>query len=318
MAVLALAIIVTAGLLARFVIVAWDIKPGYDIYYIQDAAGHAVLAGQNPYLTHVYHAGYPYWPMSAILAAAGLALGDARWSLLPADVATFIAFVAIARNVGLPGRIGAIAGALFLWDAAGLFITWQSMTEPLVIAFTMCGIALLTRPRPRGILAGIALGFAMATKQFAVGFVVPLLFTRKRYQQLAAAAAFLVSGLMLVAYFAESPSAFVAGSIASHLGEASRPYALNLLDPLPPIVPPIHLPFVFAAIAALTAALIVRTRWGDSVDGWVATTLALGVVAFALIDISFLNYYQIPLALMLVLSLLPEASGRGMQGVGTS
>jgi hypothetical protein len=317
-AVLALAIIVAAGLAARFVIVAWDMKPGFDIYPIQEAAGNAVLAGQNPYLTHVYHSGYPYWPLSAVLAAAGLVVGDTRWSLLLADAVTVTAFVAIARNVGLPGRIGAIAGALFLWDSAGLYITWQSMTEPLVIAFTMCGIALLTARRPRGILAGIGFGLALATKQIAVGLVAMLLLTRQRQQQLAGVTAVVVAGLILLPFLARSPEAFVEGSIASHLAEQSRAYALNLLDPLPGIVPPIQLPFVITAIVALTAALIVRRRWGDGVDGSIAATIALGVVAFALIEISFVNYYQIPLALMLVLALLPEGSGSEEPRLGTS
>jgi len=37
------------------------------------------------------------------------------------------------------------------------------------------------------------------------------------------------------------------------------------------------------------------------------------IVAFALIGISFLNYYQIPLALILVLVLLPESAPAGTQ-----
>jgi hypothetical protein len=310
-AVLALAVIVGAGLLARFGIVAWDIKPGFDIYFIQEAAGRAVLAGQDPYLTHVYHSGYPYWPLSAVLAAGGLALGDARWSLLLADAATVIAFAAIARNVNLPGRIGALAGALLLWNSAGLFITWQSMTEPLVITFTTIAIALLTRPRPRGVLAGIAFGLAIATKQFAVGFVPLLLVSRNRHQRAAFAAAVLTGGLILALFLARSPAAFLEGSVASHLAEPSREYAFNLLDPLPGIVPPIQLPFVVTGIVALATALIVRLRWPDAVDGWIAGTIALSIVAFALIGISFFNYYQIPLALILVLVLLPERTTAG-------
>ena len=40
-------------------------------------------------------------------------------------------------------------------------MTWQSMTEPVVVAVTTIGIALLTRPRTRGVLAGIAFGLAI-------------------------------------------------------------------------------------------------------------------------------------------------------------
>src|SRR5207248_2856522 len=117
----------------------------------------------------------------------------------------------------------------------------------------------------------------------------------------------------LLPFLARSPAAFLEGSIASHIAEPPREYAFNLLDPLPGIVPPIHLPFVLTGIVALTTALVVRLRWPDAVDGWIAATTALMIVAFALIGISFMNYYQIPLALILVLVLLPESASAGTQ-----
>jgi hypothetical protein len=302
----ALAVIVAAGILARFVIVAWDMEPGFDVHLIQQAAGRAILVGENPYLTHVYHSGYPYWPLSAVLAAAGLAAGDARWGLLLADAATVIAFIVIARNLNLPGRVGALLGSLFLWDSSGLYMTWQSLPEPLVIAFGAIGVALLTRPRARGLAAGIAFGLAVATKQLGLGLLPLLPISRHRPQRSAFAAALLVSGVILVCFLALSPAAFIEGSFTSHLVEPSRDYAINLLDPLPGIVPPFNVPFVITAIAALGAGLIVRLRWPDAVDGWLAGTVSLLFVAFSLIGISFLNYYQIPLTLLLILVLIPK------------
>ncbi len=306
--VIAVALVVGAGLLARFVIVAWDLKPGMDVYPIQDAAGRAVLAGKDPYLTHVFQSGYPYWPLSALLAAGGLVLGDVRWTLLAADAVTLIAFAVIARNVNLPLSVGAIAGALFLWDAGGLYVTWQSMTEPLVIAFIMSGIALLTRPRPRGVLAGVAFGLAIATKQFAVGLLPLLPLSRKREPWIAFAAAVVASAFVLLPFIAADATAFRAGSISSHLAEPPRSYAFNLLDLLPGIIDPVRAPFVITAIAAMIAGSVVRLRWPDAVSGWLAATTALMIVAFGLIGFSFINYYQIPLALILVLALLPEAT----------
>jgi hypothetical protein len=78
------------------------------------------------------------------------------------------------------------------------------------------------------------------------------------------------------------------------------------LDPLPGIVPRLNVPFVFTAIVALGTGLAVRFRWPDAIDGWLAATIALLMVAFALIGISFLNYYQIPLALILLLVIVPD------------
>jgi hypothetical protein len=81
---------------------------------------------------------------------------------------------------------------------------------------------------------------------------------------------------------------------------------VNLLDPLPGVLPRLNVPFVVTGILALGIGLIVRFRWPDSIDGWLAGSVALLFVAFALIGISFLNYYQIPLALLLILVMVPD------------
>ena len=301
-----LAVVIVAALGARFSIIAWDVEPGFDVHLIQEAAGRAVLAAQNPYLTYVYDSGYPYWPLSALLAAAGLVVGDARWGLLVADAAIVGAFIVIARNVGAPGRLGALAAALLLWNSSGLYMTWQSMPEPAVIAFAAAGVAALTRPRSRGRLAGAALGMAIATKQLGLGLLPFLLLSRRSHNRTALVVAGLVSGIIVGALMALNPSAFLEGSLTSLLVEPARGYAINLLDPLPGIVQRFTVPIAVVAIVALGTGLLVRLRWPDSLDGWLAASIALLTVAFALIGISFVNYYQIPLALLLVLVLVPD------------
>jgi hypothetical protein len=306
LAAAAVSAVIALAIAARFTIVAWDMEPGFDVHLIQEAAGKALLAGQNPYLTHIYDSGYPYWPLSAVLAAAGLVFGDARWGLLVADGVTVAAFIAIARNVGAPGRVGAVAAALLLWNASGLYMTWQSLPEPAVIALSAVGIAILTRPAPRGWLAGVAFGLAIATKQLALGLLPFLLISRNPRQRVVFATATVVSGVIVLAFLALAPSQFIEGSIASHLVEPARTYAINLLDPLPGIVPRLNVPFVVTAVVALGIGLAVRLRWPDAIDGWLAASTALLMVAFALIGISFLNYYQIPLALLLILVMIPD------------
>lgn len=302
----ALVVVVAAGLLARFTIVAWDIQPTFDVHLIQEAAGRAILSGENPYLTRVYAPGYPYWPGSALLAAAGLLVGDARWGLLACDALIVMAFTVIARNVGAPARIGALAGALLLWNSSGLYMTWQSLPEAAVIASAAVGIAGLTAPRSRGRVAGIALGLAVAIKQLGLGLLPFLVLSRHGRQRTAFVIASIVAGLLVGAFLVLDPTAFIGGSVASHLVEPSRNYAINLLDPLPGIVPRLHVPFAFTAVISLGIALAVRMRWPDAIDGWLAATVALLMVAFALIGISFLNYYQIPLALILLLVMIPD------------
>ena len=302
-----LVLVVVAALAARFAIVAWDVEPGFDVHLIQDAGGRAILAGSNPYLADTaYHSGYPYWPLSAVLAAGGLLFGDARWGLLVADAVTVMAFVVTARNVGMPGRLGALAAALLLWNSSGFYLTWQSLPEPAVIALAATGIALLTGPRARGLLAGVALGLAIGVKQLGLGMLPFLPLSRDRGRWTAFAVASAVSGAILLAFLSWSPDAFLRGTISSHLVEPARDYAVNLLDPLPGIIPRLNVPFVVTAFLALGVGLAVRLRWPDSIDGWLAATAALFTIAFAFIGISFVNYYQIPLALLLLLVLIPD------------
>jgi len=302
----ALGVVLLASLAARFTIVAWDIEPGFDVHLIQQVAGQALLHGQNPYLTHVYAPGYPYWPLSAVLAAGGLLFGDARWGLLLGDALTVVGFVAIARNVGAGAMLGALAAAVLLWNPSGLYMTWQSLPEPMVIGLAAIGIAWLTAPRPRVALAGVAFGLSIATKQLALGLMpfLPLSRDRGRWTSFGVAAA--VSGTIVAAFLLLDPSAFLGGSVGAHLVEPGRDFAVNLLDPLPGVIPRLNVPLVVTGIIALGVGLIVRLRWPDAIDGWLASSAALLTVAFSLIGISFVNYYQIPLALLLILVMVPD------------
>jgi hypothetical protein len=305
----ALVVVVGAALVARFAVIAFDMEPGFDVPLIQEAAGRALLAGENPYHTYVYDSGYPYWPLAAVLGAGGALAGDARWGLVIADAVTVLAFIVIARNVGAPGRLGALAGGLFLWNSSGLLVTWESLPEPAVIALATVGVALITRPGNRGRLAGIALGCAIAVKQLGLGLLPLLPISRSRTAWTATAIATAVAGAILLPFYLLDPAAFLEGSVSSHMVEPARDFAVNLLDPLPGVVPRITVPLVVTGALALGIGLAVRLRWPDAIDGWLAGSIALLTVAFSLIGISFVNYYQIPLALLLVLVLIPDGWG---------
>jgi hypothetical protein len=302
----ALGVVVLASLVARFAIIAWDVEPGFDVHLIQKAAGEALLAGQNPYLTHVYDSGYPYWPVAAILAAGGLLLGDARWLLIAGDALTVVAFVAIARNLGAQRSLGLMAAAVLIWNPSGLYMTWQSMPEAAVIGLAATSVALLTRPRPRAALAGAVLGLSIATKQLAMGLLPFLPLSRERGRWTAFGVAAAVTGVIVAVFLVLNPAAFLEGSVSSHLVEPSRGYAVNLLDPLPGVIPRLNVPFVVTGGIAVAIGLLVRLRWPDSIDGWLASSAALLAVAFTMIGIAFVNYYQIPLALVLILMLVPD------------
>ena len=109
---------VVVGMVFRVVIVATDAPPFFDVFYIQQAAGDALLGGIDPYLTQVWVNGYLYLPLAAIAAAAGELFGDARWASIAGDLMVVVALVVFARRVGaaagaglaLAGRVGLVGG----------------------------------------------------------------------------------------------------------------------------------------------------------------------------------------------------------------
>jgi uncharacterized membrane protein len=185
-------------------------------------------------------------------------------------------------------------------------MTWQSLPEPAVIAFAALGVAAITRNGNRGRLAGVALGLAVATKQLGLGLIPLLPLTRDRHRWMTFLVAGAVSAAILLPFLALNPSAFLLGSVSSHVVEPARDYAVNLLDPLPGVLPRLNVPLVVTGLLALGLGLLVRLRWPDAIDGWLAGSVILLTVAFSFIGISFVNYYQIPLALLLVLIMVPD------------
>jgi hypothetical protein len=152
----------------------------------------------------------------------------------------------------------------------------------------------------------VAFGIAIATKQLALGLMPFLPLSRDRGRWIAFGAAALASGGLVLVFLLMNPGAFLGGSVSSHLVEPSRDYAVNLLDPLPGVLPRLNVPLVVTGLLALGLGLLVRLRWPDAIDGWLAGSVILLTVAFSFIGISFVNYYQIPLALLLVLIMVPD------------
>ncbi len=150
---------------------------------------------------------------------------------------------------------------------------------------------------------------AVATKQLGLGLLPLLPLSRSRSRWTATAVAGAVAGAIILPFFLLDPAAFLEGSVSSHMVEPARDFAVNLLDPLPGVVPRFNVPLVVTGVLALGIGFVVRLRWPDAIDGWLAGSIALLTVAFSLIGISFVNYYQIPLALLLVLVMIPDGWG---------
>jgi Glycosyltransferase family 87 len=300
----ALGVAVAVGVVFRLVIVATDAPPFFDVFYIQEAAGDALLAGIDPYLTQVWVNGYLYLPLAAIAAAAGEQFGDARWASIAGDLMVVVALVLFARRIGASARSGLAMAAVWVWWAAGLYIVWQGFPEPVLIGFAALAAAALAGDAPRTVLAGVLVGLAAATKQFGLGLIPFLPLRRGGWKAVVAAG---VTWLIVVVPFALwHPDRFFEGALFSLVREPARDYAFNVLNwPGVSIDPPLVLVFV----VSLAIGWLCQRRQDSPVAAWLAGSVGLFLVAFALNRIAFVNYFAIPMALMLFL-ILAYASGR--------
>jgi hypothetical protein len=285
---LALLATIAAGLGTRALVVLLDIAPTFDVPLIQMAAGEAVLDGESPYLTRVYSGGYPYLPVASLAAAAGLVVGDARWTSVLADLVSCAAVIGIAGFLRQPRVVGLAGSAMWAWHSGALYVTWQGFPEPVLIAFSLLAMAILCSRAPAWV-AGAAMGLAVATKQFGAAILVTALAMGPRGRDVAAVAG--ATALAVILPFAVShPVDFVNGTLVSLAAEPGRPHALNLSG----------LSLLAVPLALLGTFLALR-GWQHPLFAWSAAASLLLLAAFAFNPIAFVNYYATVLGLMLPL-----------------
>lgn len=301
--------VIAAGLVYRAAIIAWDAPPSFDVPLLQTAAGRAILALSDPYLVSIGSTPFPYLPGAALAAAAGEFVGDARWASWLGDAATAGGLALFARRSGADPRLGLVLAALWTWWSGGSFVTWQGFPEPVLIGSMTLGAAGLAGPRPRRRLAGFLLGLAVATKQFGLGLVPFLPWTTRSWRTTLVAVAVTVVAV-IVPFALWHPERFVEGAVLFHLREPGRAFALNLVN-WPPLR--IEVPVVVAAAAAIAFGWVCRSRRQSAMTAWLAGSAGLLLLAFGLNPIAFVNYYAIPLALILLLVLAIDGERRSAE-----
>jgi hypothetical protein len=178
------------------------------------AAGHAMLAGQNPYTLPIdpevagAFSGYKYLPvMPAVYLPLGLALG-ARGVLvtnLLLQAATIALMLGLGRRIGAP-RAGAIGAALYLslpLVAQQLFAkgtTDLAAVVPLFLAFLAFGRS--------DFLSGLCAGLSIAAKLFPGVAFAPCLLPAGGAARLRYALGVVVGLLPILPYALAAPTAF--------------------------------------------------------------------------------------------------------------
>ena len=293
-------------------------EPVIDVYVFQRDASDAISRGNNPYALTFPDVigpewygpglsingrllfGYPYMPLTLLLAWPGHALaGDYRYAALAA-MALSAALIAYAPR--RPGVVSFGAAALLLLMPRGMYVLERGWSEPFVLltfATTVFCAARLPRATPW------VLGLFLASKQYVpFGIGTVLLLVQQPLNLRATATllgkAFVAAAVVTVPMVLWDLAAFWRSAVALQFNQPFRWDSLSFLawargggrEPLP--APMLAVPFV--ALALATAAVLWRCR--HTVAGFAAGTALVFFAFFAFNKQAFANYYYFVIGAM--------------------
>lgn len=293
----------------------WLIKaspaPFIDVYVFQRDGVAALLQGNNPYALRypdiygnspfygeglsiggVLQFGYPYFPLSLLLALPGqVFFGDYRYAQLGA-MALSAALIAYAR----PGRVGVAAAAMLLFTPRVFFVLEQGWTDPFVL-LGMSAVVFIAlrwkRPLP------YALGLLFAVKQYTL-FMVPaaLKLVPRPLQAKLVLKVVAAGALVTVPFVLWGPRDFWHDVVALQVLQPFRTEALSYLawsnDGKS------HWPTSLAFVAATAGVLLGMWRQPRTPMGFAATCALSYLGFFAFNKQAFCNYYYFTLGALLV------------------
>ncbi len=296
--------------------------PVIDVVTVHDEAFAALARGESPYsmsFPDLYRGqqdfyppgmvengrvqyGFPYPPLSLVMAWPGHALGDFRYAELAALVLGAAALVAAGRR----SAVAVLAAGVLLFTPRGFFALEQSWTEPFAIGWL--GLAVWAASTGKPLAAAAALGLAMATKQYLV-LAAPMLWhladtpARRRDVILVAAATAVAATLPALA----DPTGFFHSAVMVQVREGLRMDALSLAVPLARATGAPLPGVAYAALVAFAALLAIR-RAPSTPAGATAAFAVTVLTAFAFGKKAFCNYYVLVIA-ALVMAIAARRAG---------
>ena len=225
---------------------AWMIvnapRPIIDVWWLQQGACEALLQGKNPYSAE-YPFGdprqlapeirnipkvqyFPYPPLSLLAVLPGYLLGDVRWSLLVAMLASAALLVATGRRLGLPPAHPAeLIAVAFLCHPRGLMVVRNAWTEPLLALAGMAAIWAAAARRNKLFIFSLA-GLATVKQTGILG--VPGIWSSSPSLWRTAIPAGLVAFALVVPFWLWDPGAFWKGVVTTHLWSPIRLDSLSV------------------------------------------------------------------------------------------
>lgn len=282
-------------LLAHLALGAWILRtssiPDSAVHGIQRAASASLLQGRTPYelsFPELHGRGFPYLPLALMLDALGQAVaGDHRYAQLVAITAAG-GLMASAR----PGRVGAVAAALFLFTPRMFLVLQQGWMETFIVLALAASVWCACR-RPK--LFPYVLGMLFALKAYLVlGLPSAALMLRRPIKRRDALALSLKAvGAALVVTFplaAWAPGAFLRSVGTLELDPTFKPEPLSYLAYFAR-EGGLQFPSVVAYVAAAFAAALALWRAPRTAAGFAAALALTFGAFFAFHPAATVNHY---------------------------
>ena len=286
--------------------------PPIDVWAWHREALDALFSGRNPYamtMPNIYGAassqyygpglvagdrvlmGFQYPPLSLFLAVPGYLVGDYRYSLLIAGAVT-----GGVLYLSRPGRIGAVAAALWLFSPIAFFVIGCGWTDSFAVLFlAMTAFAASRRSR----WTFVPLGLLFAVKQYAV-LAAPLVLllpaiengepVRGQIRLLLKAAA--VGIAVTAPMFLLNPSAMFRDLIVFQVLQPFRAESLSIPGWWHQVMQGGQLPVWLCFVAIVPATLVALWRRRMTACGFPLGTAFVLMVFFAFGKQAFVNYYH--------------------------
>jgi hypothetical protein len=287
--------------------------PATDVFNFQRGALEALRHGRDPYsikFRNIYHPyegfyppgmvvrgvlqfGYPYPPLTLLLAGAALPFGDIRYAHLAALALGGGALASMQR-----GRLGPLAAGLLLFSPRFGLLLQMSWTEPFVILLLILTV-LCARRAPR--LVPLALGLLLASKQYlvliapAAILLVPEGPDLRKTARLLLVASGVAAAVTLPLALWDLP-AFVRSAVLLHLRQPLRMDSLSFAIAVGRAGGPRAVVSWSALLLGPAALALALWRAPRTPAGFAAATAFVFLVFFAWSQQAFCNYYFLPMA----------------------
>jgi hypothetical protein len=305
-------LLLIASLLVPHVIIGLAVirrlpNPNFDVYLYQMQSLKALLKGINPHTltigygkgdevnfnpAYIYggriHIGFPYPPLSLLLALPGYLLGgDYRYSNLAATTLSGL-FIASAR----PSHVSFLAAAIFLSTPCMPLVLKMGWTEPYVILLLSATVFCACRA-PRYL--PWVLGLLFAVKQYAIlaglaVFLLPLGADRLRDYALLLGKALLLATVITLPMALWNVSGFVSDVLVVQF---QQPFRLDALSYLVWFARQtgVRPPSVIAFLMVVPAVALMVWRGTRAPSGFAAAVSLILFTFFAFNKQAFVNYY---------------------------